>query len=72
MYFDVVVSAEDVAHGKPDPEPFLLAAKRLGVDNGVVVGDTDYDRVAAIRAGFSFVHAREMKRLPDILANLSK
>lgn len=28
----VVVTADDVVAGKPDPEPFLLAARRLGVD----------------------------------------
>jgi mannitol-1-/sugar-/sorbitol-6-phosphatase len=28
----VVVTADDVRHGKPDPEPFRLGADRLGVD----------------------------------------
>ena len=28
----VTVVAEDVANGKPSPDPYLLAAKRLGVD----------------------------------------
>ncbi|MEK8225961.1 HAD-IA family hydrolase [Oerskovia sp. M15] len=28
----VVVTADDVTHGKPDPDPFLLGAERLGVD----------------------------------------
>ncbi|MGW3107304.1 HAD family hydrolase [Streptomyces sp. NPDC001100] len=27
-----LVVAEDVTHGKPDPEPYLLAARQLGVD----------------------------------------
>ena len=31
MRFDVLVSAEDVSATKPDPEPYLLAAKLLGV-----------------------------------------
>ena len=30
-YFEAIVSAEDATKGKPDPEPYLLAAKRLGV-----------------------------------------
>lgn len=30
-YFDTIVTVEDYKNGKPDPEPFLLAAKRLGV-----------------------------------------
>jgi beta-phosphoglucomutase family hydrolase len=29
--FEVVVAAEDVRRGKPDPEVYLLAARRLGV-----------------------------------------
>src|SRR5215470_1842738 len=29
--FDAIVSAEDVVHGKPDPDVFLAAADRLGV-----------------------------------------
>lgn len=28
----VVVTATDVRHGKPDPEPYLLGAARMGVD----------------------------------------
>ena len=30
--FDALVTGEDVAHGKPDPEGFVVAARRLGVD----------------------------------------
>ena len=30
--FDTLVCAGDYSKGKPDPEPFLLAAKRLGID----------------------------------------
>jgi len=29
--FAAVVTASDVTHGKPDPEPFLLAAARIGI-----------------------------------------
>jgi HAD superfamily hydrolase (TIGR01509 family) len=29
--FDIVITAADVANGKPDPEPYLKAAERLGV-----------------------------------------
>ena len=34
MRFDVTVCADDVAMTKPDPEPYLLAAKLLGVEPG--------------------------------------
>jgi len=32
LRFPVVVCANDVTRGKPDPEPYLLAAQRLGAD----------------------------------------
>jgi HAD superfamily hydrolase (TIGR01509 family) len=40
-YFAAIVAAEDVSRGKPDPEVFLTAAKRLGVAprDGVVFED---------------------------------
>ena len=30
--FDVIIAGDDVRNGKPHPEPYLLAAERLGVD----------------------------------------
>jgi pyrophosphatase PpaX len=50
---EVVVSAEDVARMKPDPEPVLLALGRLGVTAGrcVMVGDTAADIGAGRAAG---------------------
>ncbi len=40
-YFTALVTAEDVKRGKPDPEVFLTAAKRIGVEpaNGIVFED---------------------------------
>lgn len=32
--FDAVVTGDDVTHGKPNPEPYLLAAKRLRLEPG--------------------------------------
>ena len=32
MFFDALVCADDVSVTKPDPEPYLLAAKLLGAD----------------------------------------
>ncbi|HSJ01815.1 MAG TPA: HAD family phosphatase [Verrucomicrobium sp.] len=41
-FFETVVTAEDVKRGKPDPEPYLLAASRLGLDptDCVVIEDS--------------------------------
>jgi HAD superfamily hydrolase (TIGR01509 family) len=48
----VVITREDVAHAKPDPDLFLAAADRLGVDilQSIVVGDSVWDLLAAQRA----------------------
>jgi HAD superfamily hydrolase (TIGR01509 family) len=48
----VVITREDVAHAKPDPDLFLAAAERLGVDilQSIVVGDSVWDLLAAQRA----------------------
>jgi HAD superfamily hydrolase (TIGR01509 family) len=48
----VVITREDVAHAKPDPDLFLAAASRLGVDitNSIVFGDSVWDLLAAQRA----------------------
>ncbi len=62
--FDVVITADDVSNGKPDPEPFIKAYYKLrekyGNPNNVyVIGDTDYDRIGAERAGFKFIYYKD-------------
>jgi mannitol-1-/sugar-/sorbitol-6-phosphatase len=49
----VLVTADDVTHGKPHPEPFLEAARRLGVDprRCLVVEDAPSGLEAARAAG---------------------
>jgi sugar-phosphatase len=49
----VLVTADDVANGKPDPEGYLLAARRLGVDPSrcLVVEDSEPGVVAGRAAG---------------------
>jgi HAD superfamily hydrolase (TIGR01509 family) len=47
-----VVTRDQVRHAKPDPDLFLTAAQRLGVDirNALVLGDSIWDMIAAQRA----------------------
>ncbi|QEW04382.1 HAD-IA family hydrolase [Microbacterium lushaniae] len=54
---DVVVTFDDVTRGKPDPEPFVLAASRLGVEPGdcVVFEDAPAGITAARAAGCAVV-----------------
>jgi beta-phosphoglucomutase-like phosphatase (HAD superfamily) len=51
-YFDVDLSGRDFAHGKPDPEIFLTAARELGVEPGqAVVLEDATAGVQAAKAG---------------------
>lgn len=54
---DALVTASDVAHGKPHPETFLKAAAQLGVEpeKCLVFEDTELGREAAAAAGMDCV-----------------
>jgi HAD superfamily hydrolase (TIGR01549 family) len=54
--FRIVVAQDDVTRGKPDPQPYLLAAERLGLEPGdlAVFEDTDVG-VASARAAGAYV-----------------
>jgi beta-phosphoglucomutase family hydrolase len=58
--FDFVVSSEDVAYGKPDPEIFLKAASGLsvGLDECLVIEDSKLGVEAAKKAGMKCVGYR--------------
>jgi len=53
--FEVVVCADDVTRGKPDPEPVRLAMARMGLEEEAAeilfVGDAPYDMEAGRAAG---------------------
>ncbi len=55
--FKVVVTADDVVHGKPAPDMFLLAAKKMGVDpkRCLVFEDGKPGIAAAKAAGMKWV-----------------
>lgn len=55
--FDVVVSSDEVAHGKPAPDVYLAAAERLGVapERCLVVEDSFNGVQAARAAGMTVV-----------------
>ena len=56
-FFPEIVAAGDVTHGKPDPEVFLLGAKRLGfpAQRCVVFEDAHVGIEAARRAGMKVI-----------------
>jgi phosphoglycolate phosphatase-like HAD superfamily hydrolase len=47
-----VVTRDQVRHAKPDPDLFIAAAERLGVNiqHSLVIGDSVWDMIAAQRA----------------------
>lgn len=48
-YFDTTITGDDIVRGKPDPEPYLLTAGRLGLDPaGCVVFE---DSIHGVRSG---------------------
>jgi beta-phosphoglucomutase len=51
-HFDTLVCGEDVQHHKPSPEPYLLAAQRLGVRTALVVEDSEPGLASGRAAGF--------------------
>ena len=59
-YFSVIVSAEDTILGKPNPEVFLTAAKRLAVkpEECLVIEDSGLGVMAAKAAGMACVALR--------------
>ncbi|WP_348266630.1 HAD family phosphatase [Edaphobacter paludis] len=59
--FDLIVAAEDVERGKPAPDVFLEAARRMGVAAAscVVFEDSDEGLEGARRAGMRAIDIRE-------------
>ena len=55
--FETVVGGDETERHKPDPQPLLLAAQRLGVEpqTCTYVGDSPFDIRAAKQAGMSSV-----------------
>ena len=62
--FKVVVSADDVAHGKPAPDMFLLAAKKMGVapEKCLVFEDAEPGMRAAVAAGMKYVKVASRRK----------
>jgi HAD superfamily hydrolase (TIGR01509 family) len=66
LRFPVVVTGNDVTRGKPDPEPYLLAASRLGVPPGrcLVLEDSITGVTAAESAGCFVIAVPTLRAIP--------
>jgi len=67
--FEVVVTSEEVPRGKPAPDVFLEAARRLGADPSIctVIEDSQYGVEAAVAGGMSCIAVPtvQTRPLPD-------
>ncbi len=65
-YFDAVADGNEINKSKPDPEVFLLAAKKLGLppEDCVVVEDADAGIKAAAAAGMKAVGVGSASNCP--------
>ncbi len=77
--FQAIVSGREVKEGKPSPQGFLLAAKKLGVEpkNCIVIEDAVAGVAAAKRAGMHCIgvtntHPRERLREADLVVSILK
>lgn len=68
--FATVVTGDDVTNRKPHPEPYLLAAERLGVTRPLVVEDSEPGAAAGLAAGFQVLKLENPYELADKLLRL--
>jgi HAD superfamily hydrolase (TIGR01509 family) len=66
-HFDTVVGGEQVKRHKPKPEPYLLAAARLGVTRALVLEDSAAGIASGRAAGFEVLAVERPADVPDLL-----
>ena len=85
-YFKVAVAYEDTVEHKPNPEPLLLAAEKLGLkpEECVYIGDMESDIIASKAAGMKIIIYSKIKfdqtdaqtevftKLPELIELLNK
>lgn len=70
-HFQALSTGDDVEHGKPDPEVFLVAARRLGLDphRCLVIEDAPQGIEAARRAGMAVLAITSSRPSADLPAD---
>ena len=65
--FAVVIAGDDVEHPKPHPQPYLLAAERLGVSiaDCVAIEDSQFGLTSAIASGAAAIGVPLHLALPE-------
>ena len=72
-YLDAVVYGNEVEHGKPEPDIFLLAADAIGVkpENAIVVEDSINGIKAGHAAGMRVIHVPDTIAIDDEIRKLT-
>jgi beta-phosphoglucomutase len=66
-HFGTVVGGGDVTRQKPAPEPYLLAAQRLGVTRALVLEDSAAGIASGRAAGFEVIPVKHPSEVPDLV-----
>jgi len=66
-HFDTIVGGEMVTRHKPAPEPYLLAAERLGVERAIVLEDSAAGIASGRGAGFEVIEVRHPREVSGLL-----
>jgi beta-phosphoglucomutase len=67
QHFDTVVGGDNVQRQKPAPDPYLLAAERLGVGTALVLEDSAAGMASGRAAGFEVLPVRHPSEVAEIL-----
>ncbi len=73
-YFTVITTGDEVEHGKPAPDIFLLTSERLGVEpaNCIVLEDSEAGVRAGCAAGMRVVMVPDLKQPDPEIAGLAE
>ncbi len=61
--FQLLITGEDVRNFKPSPEPYLLAAERLGARRPLVIEDSDAGVASGLAAGFEVLRVSAVENV---------
>ena len=67
QYFATIVGAESVRRYKPAPDPYLMAAERLGSRMPLVVEDSEAGVASGRAAGFEVLQIHHPAELPEMV-----
>jgi beta-phosphoglucomutase len=67
-HFGTIVGGESVTRHKPAPEPYLLAAERLGVARALVIEDSAAGVASGRAAGFEVMQVKHPRDVPGSLS----